>query len=598
MSTSPSKSTKQFWKNFLNNPKSLSSDIISSSRREYTTDPSNGLLRRPMISKRAVVTTPATEINVGSKEKGPTNSKYKNYRDDFVLKKHGFTGSVFGVALSDSLEIASAEVIVQIELVSFGRIPIVVAKCGAYLKAKALETSGIFRIAGSSKRVKELQHIFSTPPDYGTKFNNFDSYTVHDIASLLRRYLNNLSEPLIPLSLYDNFRTPLQKRPKVFKYIQTQNIKNYNNVNENKPTDGVIQESTDVQKTEEVPILFDEMKKRQKRKKKHLAKSIKSAIKEYELLLVSLSNDTKQLTIYLLDLLSLFSRQSDKNLMTAKNLSAIFQPSLLSHPQHDMDPHEYELSRVVVEFLIEYSYKLLPYLLKLTNNEQRKLDSSGFNVDSSDITTNNTLEITEAGNVLVKNTQGSKLSQEDSHTEATSKNDTSNSPSDKNITFPTKTSDKFNKVLVIQSHRRPYSRSIGSVVVPPDMITSDKRRTRLLKSLQKPDMLSDSGANEDEDSEVDEDEDEYEEYSDAYVGQPSTGSVVHPLLHVTNGDDAAGEIDTQPHTKSPASTKANTDTENRDSAAELVQEERAARSQKRTSWFQRLRSRSRSSSRR
>lgn len=39
--------------------------------------------------------------------------------------------------------------------------------------------------------------------------------------------------------------------------------------------------------------------------------------------------------------------------MTAPNLSAIFQPGLLSHPSHDMSPKEYRLSQDVLIFLIE-----------------------------------------------------------------------------------------------------------------------------------------------------------------------------------------------------------------------------------------------------
>ena len=51
---------------------------------------------------------------------------------------------------------------------------------------------------------------------------------------------------------------------------------------------------------------------------------------------------------------------SNENLMSSRNLAAIFQPSILLHPQHDMDPEEYALSQAVVEFLIQYAYKLLP----------------------------------------------------------------------------------------------------------------------------------------------------------------------------------------------------------------------------------------------
>lgn len=410
-----------------------------------------------------------------------SRDNYRNYRDKFLSDRHGFTGRVFGVSLTESLSAASAEVIVQSELVSFGRIPIVVAKCGAFLKANALETPGIFRISGNTKRIKELQIVFSTPPDYGTKFNNWDAYTVHDVASLLRRYLNNLDEPLIPLQLYELFRDPLRQRPRVLKYMSSHNAaacrkaaatststvatannsnpgtarasstalqqsklppaldlnkenvdmasrrpntvdrndgndkrfgnetsdtafysnlsdskrnnmattepqrptesNDYADTNHNGNYDDINNISNNINSKEgtsdppgrsKKDMSLEEKRRRKYRHKKRLTRDIAEAIKDYESLFVQLSNDTKQLTIYLLDFLSLFARQSQFNLMTSRNLSAIFQPCILSHPQHDMNPLEYELSRFVVEFLIEYAYKLLPHLLKLTKEEQRQ----------------------------------------------------------------------------------------------------------------------------------------------------------------------------------------------------------------------------------
>lgn len=43
-------------------------------------------------------------------------------------------------------------------------IPVVVAKCGLYLKEHATEVEGAFRISGSAKRMRELQAIFDTGP--------------------------------------------------------------------------------------------------------------------------------------------------------------------------------------------------------------------------------------------------------------------------------------------------------------------------------------------------------------------------------------------------------------------------------------------------
>jgi hypothetical protein len=43
-------------------------------------------------------------------------------------------------------------------------IPVVVAKCGLYLKEHGTEVEGAFRISGSSKRMRELQTLFDTGP--------------------------------------------------------------------------------------------------------------------------------------------------------------------------------------------------------------------------------------------------------------------------------------------------------------------------------------------------------------------------------------------------------------------------------------------------
>ena len=46
--------------------------------------------------------------------------------------------------------------------------------------------------------------------------------------------------------------------------------------------------------------------------------------------------------------------------MPGSNLAAIFQPGLLSHPDHDMNPQEYRVSQEVLVFLIQYQDRFLP----------------------------------------------------------------------------------------------------------------------------------------------------------------------------------------------------------------------------------------------
>jgi len=150
---------------------------------------------------------------------------------------------------------------------------------------------GIFRLSGSAKRIKDLQNIFNTPEKYG-KGLDWAGYTVHDAAAVLRRYLNQLPEPIIPLEYYDKFRAPLSLPPA-------------------------------------------------------------DAIKVYKRLIGDLPALNRQLLLYILDLLAVFASKSEQNLMTSQNLSAIFQPGLISHPSHDMSPEDYRISQDVLVFLIE-----------------------------------------------------------------------------------------------------------------------------------------------------------------------------------------------------------------------------------------------------
>lgn len=208
----------------------------------------------------------------------------------------------------------------------YGYVPIVVAKCGVFLKDQgiytpalsddikltivsiATEVEGIFRLSGSARRIKELQEIFDSPERYG-KGLDWTGYTVHDAANILRRYLNQLPEPIVPLDFYEAFREPIRNH-----------------------------QQQAVGSTEAVDIGDFDYEK---------------AVATYQQLIRELPPLNKQLLLYILDLLAVFASKSDKNRMNSNNLSAIFQPGLLSHPTHDMAPLEYRLSQDVLIFLIE-----------------------------------------------------------------------------------------------------------------------------------------------------------------------------------------------------------------------------------------------------
>ena len=174
----------------------------------------------------------------------------------------------------------------------------------------ATDVEGIFRLSGSAKRIKDLQTIFNSPPKYG-KGLDWTGYTVHDAANILRRYLNQLPEPIVPLTFYERFREPLRSH-------QAQAVG-----------------GEDATTGESRPFDHD------------------SAVATYQRLITQLPPLNRQLLLYILDLLAVFSSKSDLNRMTAANLAAIFQPGIISHPSHDMAPAEYRLSQDVLIYLIE-----------------------------------------------------------------------------------------------------------------------------------------------------------------------------------------------------------------------------------------------------
>ncbi|KAL8800719.1 MAG: hypothetical protein Q9200_007159 [Gallowayella weberi] len=264
----------------------------------------------PVSAQNAV--TPATKRDLASWWK---NFKKNTKKEEEKTESAEPPSGIFGVALQDSIRYANVAISLtneRGESYIYGYVPIVVAKCGVFLKEKATDVEGIFRLSGSNKRIKELQTVFDSPDRYG-KGLDWTGYTVHDAANILRRYLNNLPQPIVPLEFYERFRDPLRSH-------QSQAVGT-------ELSDSMAQDAGD----------FD-----------HAA-----AIATYQKLITELPALNRQLLLYILDLLAVFASKSDLNRMNSGNLSAIFQPGLLSHPTHDMEPKEYRLSQDVLIFLIE-----------------------------------------------------------------------------------------------------------------------------------------------------------------------------------------------------------------------------------------------------
>ncbi|XP_076836950.1 rho GTPase-activating protein 24 isoform X2 [Brachyhypopomus gauderio] len=86
--------------------------------------------------------------------------------------------------------------------------PLVVEQCVDFIRERGLMEVGLFRQSGQATLVKELQEAF----DAGEK-PSFDSTDVHTVASLLKLYLRELPEPLVPFSRYQEFLLCGKKMP-------------------------------------------------------------------------------------------------------------------------------------------------------------------------------------------------------------------------------------------------------------------------------------------------------------------------------------------------------------------------------------------------
>lgn len=103
------------------------------------------------------------------------------------------TSGVFGKSLMDTVTYEQR----------FGRhtVPILVQKCVEFIKDHGLDEEGIFRLPGQDNAVKQFRDAF----DAGERPSFPRDTDVHTVASLLKLYLRELPEPVVPWTQYQDF---------------------------------------------------------------------------------------------------------------------------------------------------------------------------------------------------------------------------------------------------------------------------------------------------------------------------------------------------------------------------------------------------------
>ncbi|KAM6253791.1 rho GTPase-activating protein 36 [Porphyrio hochstetteri] len=81
------------------------------------------------------------------------------------------------------------------------QVPRIVDRCCEHIETYGLQTVGIFRVGSSKRRVQQLREEF----DRGQDVFLDEHQSVHDVAALLKEFLRDMPDPLIPRELYTAF---------------------------------------------------------------------------------------------------------------------------------------------------------------------------------------------------------------------------------------------------------------------------------------------------------------------------------------------------------------------------------------------------------
>lgn len=274
---------------------------------------------------------PPIENLDGNKSSFTSHHLFRDWKLLTSSRRYNENNAVFGVSVAKSMKYAKNEIILASNKNKFfnAYIPTVIAKCGHIIKQSGLDTVWIFRVSGNKRRVDKLiNEVFSIGPSYGNNFKLESSeFSIHDICSVFKTYLNNLDGTIIPAKFYEQALKPLKTREHILQqYLSSLKEENKSNFT--------------------VPD-----------------QEVNSMIQEYSLLIQKLPKENGPLLIYLLDLLRLVSNNSKVNMMTVHNLAVVFSPSILADAKHLSNIDEHNVTVCVLIFLITYLDKIMDTLI-------------------------------------------------------------------------------------------------------------------------------------------------------------------------------------------------------------------------------------------
>lgn len=136
------------------------------------------------------------ELDAAQKKMIAIQKERKNGKGWFGGKKHAKTDKVWG----GDLKIHA--------LIGYRGIPMCVYESIEYIKSCDLKTAGLFRVAGNKNRTDQMKSNYENKMDVVYT-------TIHDASSILKSYIRDLPEPLVPFAHYPEFTKLGQQEKKI-----------------------------------------------------------------------------------------------------------------------------------------------------------------------------------------------------------------------------------------------------------------------------------------------------------------------------------------------------------------------------------------------